>query len=92
MEDLDHTGLDSSFNTHNDYYTYDKEGIDKLFDKSIITLRIAIKKLGPKVETGEDNWVIYDILPHHKNMLNSQIDLLIKEKKSKGKKAVSIGL
>jgi ParB family chromosome partitioning protein len=29
----------------------------------------------------EDNWVIYEILLQHRNVLNAQIDLLIKQKK-----------
>jgi ParB family transcriptional regulator, chromosome partitioning protein len=44
-------------------------------------LRIATKKLGSIAECVEDNWIFYDILLHHRNMLNSQIDLLIKEKR-----------
>jgi len=79
--DLDYTNIDSSFRTHNDQYDYDKERISKCFDKSIIALRIATKKLGSIVECVEDNWIFYDILLHHRNMLNSQIDLLIKEKR-----------
>jgi ParB family chromosome partitioning protein len=33
------------------------------------------------IESMEDNWVVYEILMQHKNMLHSQIDLLIKENK-----------
>jgi ParB family transcriptional regulator, chromosome partitioning protein len=29
----------------------------------------------------EDNWIVYEILMQHKNMLHTQIDLLIKEKR-----------
>ncbi len=74
--DLDYTNID-----YNDQYDYDKERISKCFDKSIIALRIATKKLASIVECVEDNWIFYDILLHHRNMLNSQIDLLIKEKR-----------
>jgi len=79
--DLDYTNIDYSFRTHNDQYDYHKERISKCFNKSIIALRIATKKLGSIVECVEDNWIFYDILLHHRNMLNSQIDLLIKEKR-----------
>ena len=51
------------------------------FDKSIIALRIAINKLSSIIEDNESNWIVYDTLMQHKNMLNSQIDLLIKQKK-----------
>jgi ParB family chromosome partitioning protein len=58
-----------------------KERILKTFDKSIIALRIAMSKLAMIIENIEDNWVLYEILMQHKNMLHAQIDLLIKEKK-----------
>jgi ParB family transcriptional regulator, chromosome partitioning protein len=51
------------------------------FDKSIIALRIAMNTLGGIVGGVEDNWIIYEILMQHKNMLHSQIDLLIKQKR-----------
>ena len=51
------------------------------FDKSIVALRIAASRLASIIESMEDNWIIYEILMQHKIMLNSQIDLLIKEKK-----------
>jgi ParB family transcriptional regulator, chromosome partitioning protein len=84
--DLDYTNIDYSYHVHNDPYDYDQERISKCFDKSIIALRIAIKKLGSIVECVEDNWIFYDILLHHRNSLNSQIDLLIKEKRKYKKK------
>jgi ParB family transcriptional regulator, chromosome partitioning protein len=51
------------------------------FDKSIITLRIAMNALSGIIGDVEDNWIIYEILMQHKNMLHSQIDLLIKQKR-----------
>jgi ParB family transcriptional regulator, chromosome partitioning protein len=80
-DDLTYTDIDSSFHAYNDNFNHAQERICKSFDKSIIALRIAIKKLGSIVETVEDDWIFYDILLHHKNLLNSQIDLLIKEKR-----------
>ena len=41
-----------------------------------------MKWLDAIVEALEDDWIFYDILLHHKNMSNSQIDLLLKEKES----------
>ncbi len=81
-DDLPYTDIDSLFHTYNDdYYNCAQARICKSFDKSIIALRIAIKKVGSIVETIEDDWIFNDILLQHKNMLNSQIDLLIKEKR-----------
>ena len=51
------------------------------FDKTITTLKIALNKVGSIIEDTEDNWIVYEILMQHKNMLNNQIDILIKEKK-----------
>jgi ParB family chromosome partitioning protein len=75
-DDLPYSDID-----YDDHYNCAQAKVSKSFDKSIIALRIAIKKLGSIVETIEDDWIFYDILLHHKNMLNSQIDLLIKEKR-----------
>jgi ParB family chromosome partitioning protein len=51
------------------------------FDKSIIALKIAMNKISGVVESVEGNWIVYEILMQHKNMLNAQIDVLIREKK-----------
>ena len=51
------------------------------FDKSITALKIAMHKISSIVEAIEDNWIVYETLMQHKNMLNAQIDVLIREKK-----------
>jgi ParB family chromosome partitioning protein len=53
----------------------------KVFDKSITILKIASQKLGSMVSEIEENWIISEILMQHKSVLDSQIDLLIKQKK-----------
>lgn len=53
----------------------------KSFDKAIIAVRVAMNKLAYIIEDVEDNWTVYEILMQHKNMLHSQIDILLKEKK-----------
>jgi ParB family chromosome partitioning protein len=55
--------------------------IQKSFNKSIIAIRFAMNTLSTIMEDIEDNWIIYETLMQHKNMLHTQIDLLIKEKK-----------
>ncbi len=64
-------------------YADSNEKEKKAFDKSIIVLKIAMNKLGAIMETLEDgdNWIVPEILMEHKNMLNRQIDLLIRQKK-----------
>ena len=59
----------------------EKERILKTFDKSIISLRIAMNRLAMIIEKIEDNWILHEILMNHKNTIHSQIDLLIREKK-----------
>jgi ParB family transcriptional regulator, chromosome partitioning protein len=56
------------------------EKTQRSFDKSIIALRIAMNKLSSIIGELEENWIIYEILMQHKNMLHHQIDVLIKEK------------
>jgi ParB family chromosome partitioning protein len=53
----------------------------KSFDKSIVAIRFAMNTLSTIMEDIEDNWIVYEILMQHKNMLHAQIDLLIKEKR-----------
>jgi ParB family chromosome partitioning protein len=53
----------------------------RAFDKSITTLKIAMNKIANIMDNVEDNWIIYEILMQHKNMISNQIDLLIKQKK-----------
>jgi len=53
----------------------------RFIDKAIITLKIAVRQLISIIENTEDSWIIYDILIQHKNMLVTQIDILIKERK-----------
>ena len=76
---------DFSFEPSQRSHLEDSErSITGLFDKSIIALRIALKKLGTIVTLSEDfeqNWIYYDTLMYHRNLLNSQINLLIRQKK-----------
>jgi ParB family chromosome partitioning protein len=53
----------------------------RAFDKSITALKIAINRIASVIEGVEDNWIIYEMLMQHKNMLNAQIDILLKQKK-----------
>jgi ParB family chromosome partitioning protein len=50
------------------------------FDKSIVTLKMALSKLCTIIQEAEENWIVYEILMQHKNILHGQIDILIKEK------------
>jgi ParB family transcriptional regulator, chromosome partitioning protein len=65
----------------NDNPLYTKDRILKSIDKSIITLRIAVKKLGSIMEAVEDEWILYGTLLYQRNVLISHIDQLIKQKR-----------
>jgi ParB family chromosome partitioning protein len=53
----------------------------KVFDKMIVTLRIALNNIATLINDNEDDWLIREILMQHKNSLHSQIDVLIKQKR-----------
>ena len=72
---------DSSVVTPSYQNVYASDRLHKSFNKAIIVLRITIKKLASIIESVEDDWILYDILLQHRNNLNTQIDLLIKQKK-----------
>lgn len=55
--------------------------ITSVMDKSIVVLKTAVNNMADLIEGLEDNWLFYDILMQHKNMINSQIDLLIRQKR-----------
>jgi ParB family chromosome partitioning protein len=59
----------------------EKEKALKTFDKSIITLKVALNRLATVIEKTEDNWILYEVLMNHKNRIHSEIDLIIREKK-----------
>ena len=40
-----------------------------------------MNKLSDIIEEVQENWILYEILMHHRNMIHNQIDVLIKEKK-----------
>jgi ParB family transcriptional regulator, chromosome partitioning protein len=56
------------------------ERLSKSFDKAIIALRVSMKKLTTLIENVEDNWMFYNIMMQHKQMVHYQIDLLVKQK------------
>jgi ParB family transcriptional regulator, chromosome partitioning protein len=54
---------------------------ERSFDKSITAIRIAMNSLSEIINGVEHDWVIHEILMQHRNMLHTQIDLLLKEKR-----------
>lgn len=54
---------------------------EKSFDKTITAIRIAMNSLADVINHIERDWILHEVLMEHKNMLNTQIDILIKQKK-----------
>ena len=44
-------------------------------------MKMAMFKLATVMEGFRQNWIFYEILLQHKNMIHAQIDLLIRQKK-----------
>jgi ParB family chromosome partitioning protein len=55
--------------------------VQRSLDKSITVFKVAMSKMTDIIEGVEDNWIIYETLMQHRSILNTQIDLLIKQKK-----------
>jgi ParB family chromosome partitioning protein len=53
-----------------------EENSRRSFDKSIITLKIALRRLASIMESMDDidSWIVNEILMEHRSMLNAQID------------------
>jgi ParB family transcriptional regulator, chromosome partitioning protein len=59
-----------------------KKRTEKAFDKSITALKIALNRMSMVInDIEDDNWAIYQTLLHHKNMINDEINVLLKEKR-----------
>ena len=54
---------------------------ERLFDKTISALRIAMNRISEIINDVEEDWILHEILMQHKNMIHTQIDILIKQKK-----------
>lgn len=51
------------------------------FERTIISLRIAMNRIATIINDAEDDWLLYEILMQHKRQLHEQIDILIKQRK-----------
>jgi ParB family chromosome partitioning protein len=51
------------------------------FERTIISLRIAMNRIATIINDVEDDWLLYEILMQHKRQLHEQIDILIKQRK-----------
>jgi ParB family chromosome partitioning protein len=64
--------------------------IERLFDKSITALKITLNRIGMIIsDIEDDDWAVAQILLHHKNMINNEINILMKEKRKYNDRIVS---
>jgi ParB family transcriptional regulator, chromosome partitioning protein len=68
---------------------YDEgEVMARNLSRCIVVLKIALRKLSAIIENTERDWIAYEILMQHKNLLNNQIDIMIKESKKVPKRTL----
>jgi ParB family transcriptional regulator, chromosome partitioning protein len=80
VKDVDEKDRDLDSFYKSDYIDHIKIA-ERSFDKSITAIRIAMNSLSEIISGVEHDWVIQEVLMQHRNMLHTQIDLLLKEKK-----------
>jgi ParB family transcriptional regulator, chromosome partitioning protein len=72
--------MDFASSYKNEYIDHIKVA-ERSFDKTITTLKIAMNGLREIITNVEDDWILYEVLMQHKNMIHAEIDILIKEKR-----------
>jgi ParB family transcriptional regulator, chromosome partitioning protein len=80
LKDVDEKDRDFDSFYKGDYIDHIKIA-ERSFDKSITALRIAMNSLSEIINGVEHDWIIQEVLMQHRNMLHTQIDILLKEKK-----------
>jgi ParB family transcriptional regulator, chromosome partitioning protein len=81
VKNLDGQHSDFITKTCNNEYVDHMRLAERSFDKSIAAIRIAMNSLREVINSVEHDWIVYEVLMQHKNMLHTQIDILLKEKR-----------
>jgi ParB family chromosome partitioning protein len=81
LKDLDETDIDFDPAYENHDHANHIRIAERSFDKTIAALRIAMNSLGEIINSIEHDWILHEVLLQHKNMLHTQIDILLKEKR-----------
>lgn len=79
IKDKDVTDTTIQQNYKNEYGDHVRLA-ERSFDKSISILRIAMNSLVEIINSVEHDWIIYEVLMQHKNVLHTEIDILIRQK------------
>jgi ParB family transcriptional regulator, chromosome partitioning protein len=81
LNDLDETDADCNPAYENHDHATHIRMAERSFDKTIAAVRIAMNSLGEIINSIEHDWILLEVLMQHKNMLHTQIDILLKEKR-----------
>jgi ParB family transcriptional regulator, chromosome partitioning protein len=81
LTDLDETDTDCDPAYENHDHANHIRIAERSFDKTIASLRIAMNSLAEIINSIEYDWILHEVLLQHKNMLHTQIDILLKEKR-----------
>jgi ParB family transcriptional regulator, chromosome partitioning protein len=81
IKELDERDLDRRSPASNCEYIDHLRLAERSFDKTIAAIRIAMNSLREVINSVEHDWILYEILMQHKNVLHTQIDILLKEKR-----------
>ena len=75
------TFLESEIDFQSYYPIEDQYVLLRSIDKAIIALKDAVRKLISLIQNDDEKWILYEVLRQHKNMLVTQIDILIKQRR-----------
>ncbi len=72
--------------SEDEFICYSQKGNEeKILDKSIIALKIVVKRLNELLNLAQDNFVIYEFLWYQQKIINEQIDKAIRSRKKYSK-------
>jgi ParB family transcriptional regulator, chromosome partitioning protein len=75
--------IDSSNESEIAMRKVDNDTRSRSFERTIISLKIAMNRIASIIDDVEDDWILYEMLMQHKRRLHEQIDILIKQRKKK---------
>lgn len=75
------TFLESEIDFQSYYPIEDQYVLLRSIDKAIIALKDAVRKLISLIQNDDEKWILNEVLRQHKNMLVTQIDILIKQRR-----------
>lgn len=75
------TYIESEIDFQSQYPVEDQYVLLRSIDKAIIALKNAVRKLISLIQNDDEKWILNEVLRQHKNMLVTQIDILIKQRR-----------